>query len=199
MQRERVVLHANREKRVRFIITRCVALNEPLRRGGVYFLWIYDNYKSSVWSLSERWSSPFERTKDIYCRKGWVQVDSNPLHIHAGLKSVASALSGGRRKKEQKENLTENLTERIPWLFMMRSGARNGNPGLFEQSKGKRVCARRGSLISLFVLLLTGFIGKTHFHANDIQWGGMRAGQRNERERERERIVLKIMTQNYYF
>lgn len=132
-----------------------------------------------------------KRTRDIYCRKGRVQVDSNPLHIHAGLKPVASALSG-RHGREKKKRTQQKGPRRESRLFMTRGGARNGNPGLFEQRAKGNVCARYGSLISLFVLLLARFIGKTHFrHASDMY--NERCEQGNKRK-EREMLEL-----NYYF
>lgn len=52
-----------------------------------------------------RWASPSERVGDIYCRKDRTQVDLDPLHIHAGLKSVASpAQTGTERGTGKKEN-----------------------------------------------------------------------------------------------
>lgn len=75
-----------------------------------YFRWIYDNYKSSVWRLSDDDHRHPRESGDIYCRKGRVQVDPNPLHIHAGLKSVASPTGIGRgmAKKESKRDHREN-------------------------------------------------------------------------------------------
>lgn len=59
-----------------------------------------------------RWSSPSKRAGDIYCRKGRVQVDPDPLHIHAGLKSVSSPT--GIRRGTAKKKRAKGTMERIP-------------------------------------------------------------------------------------
>lgn len=105
--------------------------------------------------------APSERARDIYCRKGRVQVDSDPLHIHAGLKSVASPTGTGRETGRKKKR-AEGTMERIPIIHDAGWRAQSGNPGLFEQPR-ETYAAR--SLISLFVLAAREreFVGKIHF------------------------------------
>lgn len=88
-----------------------------------------------------------ERVGDIYCRKGQTQVESDPLHIHAGLKSVASPARGATDGEKKR---AEGTTKRIPIIHDAGCWrAATAIPGLFEQREGRK--SARYSLISRVV------------------------------------------------
>lgn len=128
-----------------------------IKRDGAYFRWIYDNYKSSVWRLSGDDYRPVRKSQGYILPKRPVQVDSDPLHIHAGLKSVASprdrhGAGDGEKKREQKGPWRESR------LFMTRVARAIRQSRSVWTAKGNA-----WSLISLFVLVPREFLGKIHF------------------------------------